>query len=85
MKEGTSVLLKTTALHHEENLAHASFPYSTNTSAFPKTTFHHKGNLAHASIPLIMKKNTRTFPFPTTMLHREGKHKHKCISNNYIA
>ena len=42
----------TTTLHHEQRLAHASFPYST--SALPKTILHHKGNIMNASFPSIV-------------------------------
>ena len=55
MKESTSALEKTTTLHHEGKLAHASFPYSESTTALPKTTLHHEGNLMHASFLFIMK------------------------------
>ena len=54
MKESTSVLLQITTLHQEGKLAHASFPYSTCTSAIPKTTLHCESNLTHACIHFIM-------------------------------
>ena len=60
--ESTSVLLETFTLHHEGKLAHARFPYSTSTSALPKTTLHCEANLTHASIPFIMKESSRTCP-----------------------
>jgi hypothetical protein len=62
MKESTSVLLETTTLHHEGKIGHASFPYSTSKSAFPKTTLHCEANLTHASIPYIVKESLRTCP-----------------------
>jgi hypothetical protein len=68
----------------KEKLAHAIFPYSTSISALSKTIVHREENLAHASIPFSKKENTTTCPFPTTMLHPKGKHKNKCITNNYI-
>jgi hypothetical protein len=46
---------------------------------------HRETNQPHASIPFIVKEISRTCPLPTTMFHRKGKHKNKCISNNYIS
>ena len=53
MKESTRALPKTTTMHHEGKLACVSFPYSTRTSVFPKTTLHRERNLMHASFPSI--------------------------------
>jgi hypothetical protein len=72
MKGNTSVLLKTTTLHHEVNLAHASFPYNTCTSAFPKTTLHYETNLTHVNFPY----GTSTSAFLETTLHHEGNLAH---------
>jgi hypothetical protein len=67
-----------------------SFPYSTSTSALPKTTLHREGNLMRASFPSIVKKITKTSLFqqlhsimkestsalPKTTLHYEQKIRH---------
>jgi hypothetical protein len=70
---------------NEGKLALARFPYNTSTSSFPRKELHHEANLAHVSIHLIVNKTSRTCASPTTTLHCEGNHKHKCISNRYIA
>ena len=62
MKVSTSAFLETTTLHHEGNIAHASFPYSMCTSALPKTTLHCEANLTHASILFIVKEGSRMCP-----------------------
>ena len=59
----------TTTLHHEGKLTHASFPYSTSTTALQKTILHNEGNLMHASFP---SERTRTCQLLTTMLYLEG-------------
>jgi hypothetical protein len=69
IKESTHILSKTTTLHHEGKLGHVIFPYSTSTSALPKTTLHYEENLTHATIQFIF----------------EGKHKNMSISNNHVA
>lgn len=57
MKENTSVLPKTTTLHHDGNLACASFPYSTRTSALQKITLHRERNIMHTSFPSMTITN----------------------------
>ena len=64
--------------------AHASSPYSTCTSAFPKTTLRRELYIMHDRFPFIVKENTSTSPLPTTKLRHEGEHK-RFATNNYIA
>ena len=77
MKENTSVLIKTTTLHHHGKLACASFPYNTCTSALPKTTLHCETNLTHANFPIGTSKSALV----ETMLRHEGYLTHvSCLS-----
>ena len=58
MKKSRSAMPKTTTLHHERKLTHASFSYTTRTSAFLETTLHREGNLMLASFLSIIRTNT---------------------------
>ena len=69
IKESISVLSKSTTLCHERKLGRVIFPYSTSTSALPKTTLHREENLTHVRIPFIF----------------EGNHKNMSIANNHVA
>ena len=83
MNQRKRALPKTNTLHHEENLACASFPYSIRTSSLQKTKLNHERNLMLIIFPSMMKGNIGVSPFPTTMLYHEVKD--KFVSRNNIA
>ena len=60
MKESTTTsALPTTYLHHDGELTHARFAYTSGKNALPKTIMHHDGNPMHASFPSITSANTK--------------------------
>jgi hypothetical protein len=60
MKESTTTsALPTTTLHHDGELTHASFAYTSSTNALPKTTMHHDENPMHVSFPSITSAKTK--------------------------
>ena len=79
VKENTRTsLLPTTTLHRKgkhkciginnyivswRKLARVSFPYSTSTSALPKSKLHHEINIKHPSFHSIVSKSTRKIHF----------------------